>query len=94
MLLIVMQQLCGSTDEREVKVSKDVLLLSGEGAGRSWQGEDRLEASEFLVEVTDVLVRSDDRQEGRFQLLGQESVPVHSLLTEGAQGSTERSHTQ
>lgn len=32
----------GSTYEREVKVSKDFLLLGGEDTGRSWECEDWL----------------------------------------------------
>lgn len=83
-------QRCGSTEskslwsthEREVKVSKDFLLLCSEDAGCSWEGEYWLEASELLIKVTDVLRRPDDRQEGRLHLFGQESVPVHFLLTD------------
>lgn len=56
----------GSTYEREVEVSEDFLLLGGEDAGRSWECEDWLQASELLVKVADVLWCFDDWQEGRF----------------------------
>lgn len=72
----------GSTYEREVKVSEDFLLFGGEDACRSWECEDWLQASELLVKVADVLWRFDGGQEGWFQLLGEESVPVHPLLTD------------
>lgn len=68
-----------STQEREVKVSEDFLLLGSEDAGCSWKGEDWLEASELFVEVTDVLRCPDDWQERWLHLLSQKSVPVHSL---------------
>lgn len=60
-----------STHEGEVKVSKDVLLLCGEDARSPRESEDRLEAGELLIEVPDVLLRWDDRQEGGLDLLDQ-----------------------
>lgn len=91
----VAAQCLRSTHGREVKVSKDVLLLGGEHAGAVWGGEDGLEAGELLVKVTDVLLRPDDRQEGGLQLLGQQSAPVHPLSknTQSADSNHQHLHS-
>lgn len=68
-----------SSDEGEVKVREDLLLLGREDARCPWQCQNRFEAGELLVEVADVPRCLDDGQERRLNFLGQESVPVHSL---------------
>lgn len=78
-----------SAHEGEVKVREDVLLLRSEDAGCPRGGEDWLQASKLLIEVTHVLRRSDGRQEGGLHLFGQESVPVRLLWEHEEQESLE-----
>lgn len=68
-----------SVQGREVKVCKELLLLGGEEERGLRRGQDRLQARELLVKVTDVCWGFNWWQERRFDSFGQQGFPVYAL---------------